>query len=57
MREIIPDRIKNCKNYNKILVKIASKQIRSVTAPVKILMLIKISVDLEEFGFGSHKKL
>ena len=57
MREIIPDRIKNCKNYNKILVKIASKQIRSATAPVKILMLIKISVDLEEFGFGSHKKL
>ena len=57
MREIIPDRIKNCKNYNKILVKIASKQIRTERVPVKILMLIKISVDLEEFGFGSHKKL
>jgi len=57
MREIIPDRIKNCKNYNKILGKIASKQIRSETAPVKILMLIKISVDLEKFGFGLHKKV
>ena len=57
MREIIPDRIKNCKNYNKILAKIASKQIGSATAPVKILMLIKISVDLGKFGFGSHKKL
>ena len=57
MREIIPDRIKNCKNYNKILGKIASKQIGSETAPVKILMLIKISVDLGKFGFGSHKKL
>jgi len=27
MREIIPDRIKNCKIYNKILSKIASKRI------------------------------
>jgi hypothetical protein len=45
MREIISDRTKKCKNYNKILSKIASKQIRSVIAPVKTQMLIKMPVD------------
>jgi hypothetical protein len=45
MREIIPDRTKNCKNYNKILSKIASKQIDPLVAPVKTQMLIKMPVD------------
>jgi len=57
MREIILDRIKNCKNCNKILAKIASKRIRSPIPPVKILMLIKMPVDREKFWFGLHKKL
>jgi len=42
MREITPDRIKNCKNYNIILSKIASKRIEPVMVPGKIQMLIKM---------------
>jgi hypothetical protein len=45
MREIIPDRIKNCKIYNKILSKIGSKRIDLLMAPVKTQMLIKMPVD------------
>ena len=57
MREIIPDRIKNCKIYNKILSKIGSKRIDLLMAPVKTQMLIKMPVDLRNIDFGSHKKL
>ncbi|MCG3779426.1 MAG: hypothetical protein JW390_20008 [Nitrosopumilus sp.] len=53
MREIIPDRIKNCKNFNKILSKILNKK----KAPVKISMIIKMPVKFNKFRIGSHKKL
>ena len=47
MREIIPDRIKNCKNYKKILPKVASKGIESPKIALeKKQMLIKM---LEDF--------
>ena len=45
MREIIPDRIKNCKIYNKILSKIASKGIDLQIALVGRQMFIKMPED------------
>ena len=53
MREIIPDRIKNCKNFNKILSKILNKK----KAPVKISMIIKMPVEFNKFRIGSQENL